>query len=69
VLRLRAPTVRGCTRRELGAVFEQASRLSFEQGNALVVSEVFGRLDAQASLPGLVEIINAWRPDLALREP
>jgi UDP:flavonoid glycosyltransferase YjiC (YdhE family) len=53
----------------MGAVFEQVPRLSFEQANALVVTEVFGRLDPQASLPGLVEIINAWRPDLVLREP
>ena len=43
--------------------------MSFEEANDVVVADVFGRLDAQAALPGLVEIIDAWRPDLVLREP
>ncbi len=53
----------------MGQVFEQVPHLSFEHANDLVVSEVFGRLDAQAALPGLVEIIDSWRPDVVLREP
>ena len=53
----------------LGSVFERVRFLSFEQANELVVTEVFGRLDAQAALSGLVETIDSWRPDLVLREP
>ena len=53
----------------LGLVFERVALLSFEQANDLVVTEVFGRLDAQAAVPGLVETIDSWRPDVVLREP
>ena len=53
----------------LGQIFAQVPNLSFEEGNDVVVADVFGRLDAQAALPGLVEIIDQWRPDLVLREP
>jgi hypothetical protein len=53
----------------MGPVFERVGSLSFEEANEVVVAEVFGRLDAQAALPGLVEIIDGWRPDVVLREP
>ncbi len=53
----------------LGQIFAQVPNLSFEEANDVVVADVFGRLDAQAALPGLVEIIDQWRPDLVLREP
>jgi len=53
----------------MGQIFERVPFLSFEEANQLVVADVFGRLDAQAALPGLVEIIDEWRPDVVLREP
>ncbi|MDQ3640552.1 MAG: glycosyltransferase, partial [Actinomycetota bacterium] len=37
----------------MGAVFAGLRGLSNEEGNEVVVREVFGRLDAQAALPGL----------------
>jgi UDP:flavonoid glycosyltransferase YjiC (YdhE family) len=52
----------------LGPVLGRLPSLSFEEANAVVVGDVFGRLDAQAALPGLVEIIADWRPDVVLRE-
>jgi len=33
------------------------------------VGEIFGRLDAQAALPGVSDVIDAWRPDVVVREP
>jgi UDP:flavonoid glycosyltransferase YjiC (YdhE family) len=54
---------------QMGAVFARLPTVSFEEANRIIVSEVFGRLDAQAGLPGLVETIETWRPDVVLREP
>ncbi len=53
---------------QMGAVFARVPSVSYEEANAIVVGEVFGRLDAQAALPGVLDIIDAWRPDLVLRE-
>jgi UDP:flavonoid glycosyltransferase YjiC (YdhE family) len=53
----------------MGPIFGRLPHLSFEEANAVVVTEIFGRHDAQAALPGLVEIVEQWRPDLVLREP
>ncbi len=33
-----------------------------------MVTEVFGRIDARAALPGVRELADRWRPDLVLRE-
>lgn len=56
-------------REVMGAVFGRLPSLSREEANAVVVGEVFGRLDAQAALPRLVELVAEWRPDVVLREP
>lgn len=53
----------------LGRVFGEVPSMSFDDANELVVREVFGRLDAQAALPGLLETIDRWRPDVVLRDP
>ncbi|MGH3881068.1 MAG: glycosyltransferase [Actinophytocola sp.] len=53
---------------ELAAAFARAWSLSHDEANALVVSEVFGRLDATAAVPRLREAITSWRPDLVVRE-
>ena len=53
----------------MGRVFSAIPAMSNEDADAVVVSEVFGRLDAQAALPGLLETMGRWRPDLVLRDP
>jgi UDP:flavonoid glycosyltransferase YjiC (YdhE family) len=41
---------------------------SFEEANRAMIAEYFGRLDTQAALPGLREIVATWRPDVIVRE-
>ena len=53
----------------MGPVFGRLPEMSFELANATVMGEIFGRLDAQAALPGVVEIVDAWNPDVVVREP
>lgn len=53
----------------IGPVMARLPLLPFGEANATVVREVFGRIDAQAALPGLVAAIDAWRPDVVVREP
>jgi hypothetical protein len=53
----------------MGQIFGRLPSLSFEGANEVVVADVFGRLDAQAAWPGLVQVIDDWRPDVVLREP
>jgi UDP:flavonoid glycosyltransferase YjiC (YdhE family) len=53
----------------MGAVFGRLPGLPHHEANAIVVGEVFGRLDAQAALPGVMATIDAWRPDVIVREP
>ncbi|HEV2089388.1 MAG TPA: glycosyltransferase, partial [Cryptosporangiaceae bacterium] len=52
----------------MGAVFAGLHGLSNEEGNEVVVRDVFGRLDAQAALPGIRALVDEWRPDLVVRE-
>lgn len=54
---------------QMGAVFGRVSELTREEANRVVISEVFGRLDAQAALPALMDIVAQVRPDLIVREP
>jgi UDP:flavonoid glycosyltransferase YjiC (YdhE family) len=53
----------------LGRVVGEVPSMTFDDANEVVVREVFGRLDAQAALPGLLETIERWRPDVVLRDP
>jgi glycosyltransferase len=53
----------------MGAVFGRLPEMSFELANATVMGEIFGRLDARAALPGVAEIVDAWKPDVVVREP
>ena len=52
----------------MGAVFARLPHLSTEAANAVVIGEVFGRLDAQAALPGIAATIESWEPDVVVRE-
>ncbi len=54
--------------RAQGEVFAGLAGLSNEAANLIVVRDVFGRIDAQAALPGMRAIVDDWRPDLILRE-
>lgn len=53
----------------IGPVMGRLPELSFEEANATVVREVFGRIDAQAAVPGLLAAVEAWRPEVIVREP
>lgn len=55
--------------KDMERVFERLPGLPMDEANALIVAEVFGRLDAQSALPGVLEVLDDWRPDLVLREP
>lgn len=54
---------------QMRAVFAALPSLPVGEADHVVVREVFGRLDAQAALPGVLTTIDRWRPDLVLREP
>jgi UDP:flavonoid glycosyltransferase YjiC (YdhE family) len=54
---------------QMRAVFDRLPTVPREEANRIVLAEVFGRLDAQAALPTLVQIVKDWRPDAVLREP
>ncbi len=53
----------------VGPVMARLSSLPFEQADATVIREIFGRIDAQAALPGVTEAIERWRPYVVVREP
>lgn len=53
----------------VGPVMGRLPTLSFDEANETVVREVFGRIDAQAALPLVREAVEAWRPDVVVREP
>ena len=52
----------------MGAVYGRLPELSREEANRTVIGEIFGRLDAQAALPGLTQMLADWRPHLVVRE-
>jgi UDP:flavonoid glycosyltransferase YjiC (YdhE family) len=54
---------------QMGAVFGRVPSLRREEADRLVVTEVFGRLDAQAALPALLTVLGDWRPDVVVRDP
>jgi UDP:flavonoid glycosyltransferase YjiC (YdhE family) len=53
----------------MGAAFARAYSLSRAEANRVVVTEVFGRLDAQVALPALMDIIAEVHPDIVVRDP
>ena len=52
----------------IGPLMASLPSMNFEEADALVLREVFGRVDAQAGLPAVVETVERWRPELVLRE-
>ncbi len=53
---------------QVGPVMASLPSLPFEEADDVVVREVFGRIDAQAGLPAMLETVERWRPDVVLRE-
>lgn len=53
----------------VGPVMARLPTLPFDQADATVIREVFGRIDAQAAYPGVLAAIEDWRPDVLVREP
>jgi UDP:flavonoid glycosyltransferase YjiC (YdhE family) len=53
---------------EQGKVFAGLAGVTNEEGNAIVIRDVFARIDARAALPGVTELVEHWRPDLVVRE-
>jgi UDP:flavonoid glycosyltransferase YjiC (YdhE family) len=53
---------------EFAAVWARVPLADPEEANRIVIGEVFGRLDATAALPGVDELVTAWRPDLLVRD-
>ena len=53
----------------ISRVFGQLPSLPREEADRVVIREVFGRVDAQAALPGLLALVRDWRPDVIVREP
>ena len=49
-------------------VFEPTAALAPDEANAVVIGDIFGRLYAEAALPGLLAMAEAWRPDAIVRE-
>ena len=54
---------------ELGEIWAQVPELPQEEANRVVVSEIFGRLNTTAALPGLRAAMEEWRADIVLRDP
>ena len=52
----------------IGPVMATLPTMSIEEANDVVLREVFGRIDAQAALPPLLEAVEGWRPDVVVRE-
>jgi UDP:flavonoid glycosyltransferase YjiC (YdhE family) len=50
------------------AVYSSLDGLSDDQKNAMVLGEVFTRLDARAALPGVMDACSEWWPHVVLRE-
>ena len=53
---------------EREAVYSSLDGLTDDQKNAMVLGEVFTRLDARAALPGVLAACAEWRPRVVVRE-
>ena len=53
---------------EVWSVFAPTAGMAPEEANAVVIGEIFGRLDTAAALPGVEAMVRTWRPDAIVRE-
>ena len=49
-------------------VLESSLDVSPDEANRRVIGEIFGRINTTAALPGVLGIVEAWRPDVIVRE-
>ena len=54
--------------RDLDPVWARVRAAGPDEANELVLGELFGRVRARAALPGVELAIDAWRPDVVIRE-
>jgi UDP:flavonoid glycosyltransferase YjiC (YdhE family) len=54
--------------RDLAPLWERIRAAAPDEANALVLGESFGRVRARAALPGVELAMDAWRPDVVLRD-
>lgn len=52
----------------VGPVMAGLPSMGPAEADEVVIREVFGRIDAQAALPSLIEMVEGWRPDVVVRE-
>jgi UDP:flavonoid glycosyltransferase YjiC (YdhE family) len=52
----------------VGPIMARLPSLGFAEADEVVLQDVFGRIDAQAALPSLMDTLERWRPDVVLRE-
>ncbi len=52
----------------IGPIMARLPTLPYAEADEIVIREVFARVDAQAALPGMIEAVTSWRPDVVLRE-
>jgi UDP:flavonoid glycosyltransferase YjiC (YdhE family) len=50
------------------ALMAQFGELGIEQSNARMIGEFFAGIDTRAALPRLRALVEAWRPDVIVRE-
>lgn len=54
--------------RDVAPVWERVRAATPDEANELVLGELFGRVRSRAALPGVELAIDAWRPDVVVRE-
>jgi UDP-glucoronosyl and UDP-glucosyl transferase len=52
----------------LGPIWGRIASLPPGQGDMVVVGIIFARLNVEAMLPTLLEVVEEWRPDVVMRE-
>ena len=58
-----------CRTKRWGGVRAPPDAATREEANRVVVGEIFGRLDAQAAFPVVLQTMASWRPDVVVRDP
>jgi len=53
---------------EVGPIWARVQSASPEDKDLIVVNELFGRLYTRAALPGMLNMVEEWRPHLIVRE-
>jgi len=54
---------------KMAAVFSRLPGMSYDDGNRVVIGDVFATLDTDAALPRLSATVARWRPHVIVRDP